>query len=59
MASKRIFISFAIEDSQYRDLLKGQALNTDSPFTYTDMSAMSVKPVLVDPSRKGREKQAC
>lgn len=38
MATKRIFISFAIEDEQYRDLLKGQALNTDSPFSYTDMS---------------------
>lgn len=37
--SKRIFISFAIEDVRYRDLLKGQALNTSSPFTYTDMSA--------------------
>ena len=39
MTTKRIFISFAIEDSQYRDLLKGQSLNTDSPFTYTDLSA--------------------
>lgn len=38
MATKRIFISFAIKDEQYRDLLKGQALNTDSPFSYTDMS---------------------
>ena len=38
MATKRIFISFAIEDEQYRDLLRGQALNTDSPFSYTDMS---------------------
>lgn len=38
MAKKRIFISFAIEDEQYRDLFKGQALNTDSPFSYTDMS---------------------
>lgn len=39
MADKRIFISFAIEDATYRDLLKGQALNTISPFTYTDLSA--------------------
>ncbi len=39
MPAKRIFISFAIEDSQYRDLLKGQSLNTDSSFTYADMSA--------------------
>jgi hypothetical protein len=37
--SKRIFISFAIEDANYRDLLKGQALHTDTPFDYTDMSA--------------------
>jgi len=39
MTTKRIFISFAIEDANYRDLLKGQSLNTNSPFTYTDMSA--------------------
>jgi hypothetical protein len=39
MSTKRIFISFAIEDVRYRDLLKGQSLNTKSPFTYTDMSA--------------------
>lgn len=38
MDLKRIFISFAIEDDKYRDLLKGQALNTKSPFTYTDIS---------------------
>ena len=41
MATKRLFISFAIEDAHYRDLLKGQSVNTDSPFTYTDMSAKS------------------
>lgn len=39
MATKRIFISFAIEDEHYRDLLKGQARNTDSPISYIDMSA--------------------
>lgn len=39
MTSKRIFISFAIEDERYRDFLKGQSLNTNSSFTYTDMSA--------------------
>ena len=39
MAAKRIFISFAIEDLKYRDLLKGQSLNTDSPFSYIEMSA--------------------
>lgn len=37
--SKRIFISFAIEDKNYRDLLKGQSLHTNTPFSYTDMSA--------------------
>jgi hypothetical protein len=36
--TKRIFVSFAIEDRVYRDLLKGQSLNTGSPFEYTDMS---------------------
>lgn len=39
MAEKRIFISFAIEDEHYRDLLKGQSLLTKSPFSYIDMSA--------------------
>ena len=38
MAEKRIFISFAAEDKEYRDLLKGQSLNTKSPFSYTDTS---------------------
>ena len=36
--NKRIFIAFAIEDETQRDLLKGQALNTKSPFEYIDMS---------------------
>ncbi len=36
---KRIFIAFAVEDKNYRDLLKGQSLNTDTPFDYVDMSA--------------------
>lgn len=35
---KTIFIAFAIEDERQRDLLKGQSLNTNSPFEYTDMS---------------------
>lgn len=39
MSKKRIFISFAIEDVSSRDLLKGQSLNSASPFEYTDMSA--------------------
>ena len=35
---KRIFIAFAIEDEWQRDALKGQSLNTNSPFEYVDMS---------------------
>ena len=35
---KRIFISFAIEDEQYRDYLVKQAKNERSPFTFVDMS---------------------
>ena len=39
MADKKvIFIAFAIEDEKQRDLLKGQSLNTESPFEYIDMS---------------------
>ncbi len=39
MADKKIvFVAFAIEDVRQRDLLKGQSLNTDSPFEYVDMS---------------------
>jgi hypothetical protein len=34
----RIFISFAAEDSSYRDMLVGQAKNSKSPFSFTDMS---------------------
>ena len=34
----RIFISFAAEDARYRDLLKGQAKNNESPFDFVDMS---------------------
>jgi predicted metal-dependent hydrolase len=37
-ANKMIFIAFAIEDEKQRDLLKGQSLNTNSPFEYVDMS---------------------
>jgi hypothetical protein len=36
--TKVVFIAFAIEDERQRDLLKGQSLNTDSPFEYIDMS---------------------
>ncbi len=39
MADKKtIFVAFAIEDEKQRDLLKGQSLNTKSPFEYIDMS---------------------
>ena len=39
MADKKvIFIAFAIEDVSIRDMIKGQSLNTDSPFEYVDMS---------------------
>jgi hypothetical protein len=34
----RIFISFAAEDIRYRDLLVGQAKNSDTPFELRDMS---------------------
>ena len=36
--AKRVFVAFAIEDEASRNLLRGQALNTDSPIEYTDMS---------------------
>ncbi|MGH2783572.1 MAG: TIR domain-containing protein, partial [Thermoleophilaceae bacterium] len=35
---KRIFIGFAVEDKQSRDLLRGQSKLGDSPIDYTDMS---------------------
>jgi hypothetical protein len=35
---KKIFISFAIEDSNMRDLLVGQAQNSRSPFEFRDHS---------------------
>jgi len=39
MAEKKtVFIAFAIEDERQRDFLKGQSLNTKSPFEYVDMS---------------------
>jgi hypothetical protein len=39
MADKKVvFVAFAIEDEAQRDLLKGQSLNTNSPFEYIDMS---------------------
>ncbi|MFH3480688.1 TIR domain-containing protein [Xanthobacter variabilis] len=39
MADKKVvFVAFAIEDVRCRDYLKGQSLNTRSPFEYIDMS---------------------
>ena len=39
MANKKtVFVAFAIEDESARNLLKGQSLNTNSPFEYIDMS---------------------
>lgn len=38
MTKKRIFISFAMEDKNLRDLLIGQRENKHSPFEFTDMS---------------------
>lgn len=35
---KVVFVAFAIEDERQRDFLKGQSLNTRSPFEYIDMS---------------------
>jgi hypothetical protein len=36
--AKKVFVAFAIEDKTQRDLLRGQSLNTDSPFGYIDES---------------------
>jgi hypothetical protein len=36
--TKTIFVAFPIEDERQRDLLKGQSLNTRTPFEYVDMS---------------------
>jgi len=39
MAEKKVvFVAFAIEDERLRDFLKGQSLNTKTPFEYIDMS---------------------
>ncbi len=35
---KVVFVAFAIEDERIRDFIKGQSLNTNSPFEYIDMS---------------------
>lgn len=36
--NKRIFTSFAVEDSNLRDLLVGQSKNDNCPFEFVDMS---------------------
>src|SRR5438094_1917279 len=39
MAENRVvFVAFAIEDESQRNLLKGQSLNTKTPFEFVDMS---------------------
>ena len=39
MANKKVvFIAFAIEDENQRNLFTGQAVNTDTPFEFIDMS---------------------
>ncbi|APP77407.1 TIR domain-containing protein [Xanthomonas campestris pv. campestris] len=38
MINKVVFVAFAIEDVALRDMIKGQSLNTKSPFEYVDMS---------------------
>lgn len=35
---KVVFVAFAIEDERQRDFLKGQSLNTKTPFEFVDMS---------------------
>jgi len=37
-SSKRVFVGFAVEDKQYRDLLRGQSKLGDCPIDYTDFS---------------------
>ncbi len=39
MAQKKVvFVAFAMEDESQWNLLKGQSLNTNTPFEYIDMS---------------------
>ena len=39
MASKKVvFIAFAIEDERIRNMIKGQSLNTETPFEFVDVS---------------------
>ena len=53
MADKKVvFIAFAIEDERQRDFLKGQSLNTKSPFEYIVMSVK--EPYDKDWNERGR-----
>ena len=38
MAKKIVFIAFAMEDESIRNMIKGQSLNTETPFEFVDMS---------------------
>ena len=38
MSKKTVFVAFSMKDVRSRDFLKGQSLNTKSPFEYIDMS---------------------
>jgi hypothetical protein len=38
MADKVVFIAFAMEDERARHLFTGQRLNTNTPFSFVDMS---------------------
>jgi len=38
LSKKRVFVSFAIEDKVYRDLLVSQAKNKKTPFEFIDKS---------------------
>lgn len=38
MATKRVFIAFAVEDENYRIMLAGQAKHRKTPFEFVDMS---------------------
>jgi hypothetical protein len=35
---KTIFVAFAIEDENIRNMIKGQSLHTKTPFSFVDMS---------------------
>jgi hypothetical protein len=51
-SDKKVFISFAVEDSKSRDFLVGQARNKRSPFTFVDMS-------IKEPWTEGEWKRKC